>query len=139
MGRKAAREIAIKLLFQMEFQKENKEEQIEAVLSENKLTNNDYKYINDVIRGVFDKIDEIDVLIKKYAKGWDPGRMSKVDLSVLRLCIYEVLYREDIPYSVSVNEAVEIAKKFSSEEAGSFINGILSNISKQETNIPENN
>lgn len=131
MGRKAAREIAVKLLFQFEFQKDNREEQFEDILSENNFTPNDCKYISKVINGVKEKVDEIDILIKKYAKGWDPARMSKVDLSVLRLSMYEVLYCEDIPYSVTVNEAVEIAKKYSSNEAGSFINGILSNISKQ--------
>lgn len=138
MGRKAAREIAVKLLYQLEFQKDNREEQIETVLNENKLTPNDMNYINGILKGVEEKTDEIDMLIKKYAKGWEPSRMSRVDLSVLRLSIFEVLFRDDIPYSVSVNEAVEIAKRYSSEDAGAFINGILSNISKQESKNSKN-
>ena len=76
--------------------------------------------------------ESIDEYIKKYAKGWEFNRISKVDLSILRLSIFEILFREDIPYNVSVNEAVEIAKKYSSDGAGAFVNGILSNFSKQK-------
>jgi len=133
MGRKAAREIAIKLLYQLEIQKDNREEQIQIVLNENELTQNDKKYITDVIDGVYKNIEIIDEYIKKYAKGWEFNRISKVDLSILRLSIFEILFREDIPYNVSVNEAVEIAKKYSSDDAGAFINGILSNFTKQKT------
>jgi len=133
MGRKAAREIAIKLLYQLEIQKDNREEQIQIVLNENELTQNDKKYITDVIDGVYKNIESIDEYIKKYAKGWEFNRISKVDLSILRLSIFEILFREDIPYNVSVNEAVEIAKKYSSDDAGAFINGILSNFTKQKT------
>jgi len=133
MGRKAAREIAVKLLYQLEIQKDNREEQIETVLNENELTLNDKKYITDIIDGVYKNEESIDEYIKKYAKGWEFNRISKVDLSILRLSIFEILFREDIPYNVSVNEAVEIAKKYSSDDAGAFINGILSNFSKQKT------
>ncbi|HHW48578.1 MAG TPA: transcription antitermination factor NusB [Clostridiaceae bacterium] len=134
MGRKAAREVAVKLLYQMEIQKDNREEQIQTALNENEneLTSKDKKYITDIIKGVYENIKNIDELIKKYSKGWEFNRISKVDLSILRLSIFEILFREDIPYNVSVNEAVEIAKKYSSEGAGAFINGILSNLSKQK-------
>jgi len=134
MGRKAARELAVKLLYQMEILKDYSEEQIRTALSEyeNELTSKDKKYIIEVIKGVYENIENIDELIKKYSKSWEFNRISKVDLSILRLSIFEILFREDIPYNVSVNEAVEIAKKYSSDGAGAFVNGILSNFSKQK-------
>jgi N utilization substance protein B len=67
-------------------------------------------------------------MINKHAKGWTISRMARIDVAILRVAVYEILYREDIPFSVSVNEAVELAKKYSHDGAGSFINGILASI-----------
>ena len=130
MGRRASREIAMKLLYQLELQKDDKEEQIQIRLQENELTENDKEYILDVVNGSLDKIAVIDKLIEKYSKGWKIGRLSKVDLSILRLSIYEVSFRTDIPVNVSINEAVELTKMYSGEEAGAFINGILGKIAR---------
>jgi N utilization substance protein B len=80
------------------------------------------------VDGVLGNLEFIDKLIEKHSKGLENHRISKIDLSIMRLSIYEICFRYDIPYSVSVNEAVELAKKYSSEEAGSFVNGILSKI-----------
>lgn len=134
MGRRASREIAMKLLYQLEIQKGSREEQIRDVLDESDLQESDRQYISDVVDGINNNMAAIDVIIEKYAKGWKLNRISKVDLSILRLSIYEISYRNDIPLSVSVNEAVELAKKYSGEEAGSFINGILGKISKEKVN-----
>lgn len=131
MGRRAARELVMKLLYQQEMQKDNREEQLKAVLEENPVTERDREYIADISNGVWKNVSMIDSLIEKHAKGWKINRISKVDLSILRLSIYEICFRDDIPYSVSVNEAVELAKKYSSEDAGAFINGILSKIPKE--------
>lgn len=130
MGRKASREIAMKLLYQLEIQKEDREMQIKATLDENVLTDNDKSYVMHVVTGVLDNITYIDKVIEKHLKGWKLNRIPKVDLSILRLAIFEVCFREDIPYNVSVNEAVELAKKYSSDDAGAFINGILSKVPK---------
>lgn len=130
MGRRASREIAMKLLYQLEFQKEDKDEQIKTVFEENVLTENDKKYITEIIDGVDHNLNYIDKTIEKYSKGWKISRISKVDLSILRLSIYEITFRDDIPFNVSINEAVELAKKYSSEDAGAFINGILGKIAK---------
>jgi transcription antitermination protein NusB len=130
MGRRASREIAMKLLYQLEIQKEDHEEQIKTVLEEHSLTQNDKDYIVEVVDGVFSNLLYIDKIIDKYSKGWKISRISKVDLSILRLSIYEISYRKDIPLSVSVNEAVELGKKYSSEEAGAYINGLLGKVSK---------
>ncbi len=130
MGRRASREIAMKLLYQLEIQKEDRESQIRLVLEENMLSGKDSDYVTTIVDTVYKNLEHIDKTIEINSKGWKIGRISKVDLSIMRLCICEVFYMDDIPYSVSVNEAVELAKKYSSEEAGAFINGILSKVSK---------
>ncbi len=130
MGRRASREIAMKLLYQLEIQKEDREEQIRRVLEENAFTDKDKEYVTEVVDGVQQNLAHIDNAIEIHSKGWKIGRISKIDLSIMRLSIYEICFREDIPYNVSVNEAVELAKKYSSEDAGSFVNGILSKVSR---------
>lgn len=85
-------------------------------------------FANDLIRGAWQHRAEIDSLIQKYAKNWELHRMAVVDRNILRLAIYEMLYREDIPPVVSINEAVDIAKKYSTEDSGAFVNGILDKI-----------
>lgn len=131
MGRRASRESAMKLLYQLEVQKDDREQQIEAVLDEGDFSDNDKQYIREVIDGVTVNLSYIDKLIETHSKGWKINRISKVDLSILRLSIYEISFRNDIPFNVSINEAVELAKKYSGEEAGAFINGILGKVSKQ--------
>ncbi|NLK86994.1 MAG: transcription antitermination factor NusB [Clostridiaceae bacterium] len=137
MGRRASREMAMKLLYQLEIQKDDREAQKERFFEENSLAPNDKAYINDIIDGVFANNESISNLIEKHSKGWKISRISKIDLSIMRLSIYEICFRSDIPYNVSVNEAVELAKRYSGEEAGSFINGILSKISSIDPNISD--
>lgn len=93
-------------------------------------SNKEKGYIEDVVNGVLKNLDKIDKLIEERAIGWKLNRISKVDLAILRLGIYEILFRDDIPYTVTINEAVEMAKKYSTEESGAFINGIFSKIPK---------
>jgi N utilization substance protein B len=130
MGRRASREIAMKLLYQLEIQRDDRNEQMQEVFEENALSGKDKQYVIDVTDGVFKNLAYIDKLVETYSKGWKVNRLSRVDLSILRLSIFEICFREDIPFNVSVNEAVELAKKYSGEEAGAFINGILGKISK---------
>jgi len=138
MGRRASRDIAMKLLYQLEIQKEDKEEQIEITLAENDLKKSDREYVLGVVNGVFDNLSYIDKVIDKYSKGWKINRISKVDLSILRLSVYEIGFMNDIPFSVSVNEAVELAKRYSSEDAGAFVNGILGKVTKARVLPSEN-
>ncbi|PYG86820.1 NusB antitermination factor [Ruminiclostridium sufflavum DSM 19573] len=130
MGRRASRETAMKLLYQLEIQKDDRCEQIDMALEDENLTGNDKKYIINIIDGVNEKVSLIDSIIEKNSMGWKISRLSKIDLSILRIGIYEILYREDIPFSVSVNEAVELAKKYSNEDAGAFVNGLLAKVTK---------
>ena len=134
MGRRASREAAMKLLYQLEFQKDDKKEQIAMALEDESFTQKDKQYIEDIIEGVHSNIELIDSVIENKATGWKIGRLSKIDLSILRIGIYEILKRDDIPYSVSVNEAVELAKKYSNEDAGAFVNGLLAKVSKDDQN-----
>lgn len=136
MGRRASRETAMKLLYQLEIQKEDRNEQIDTALEDESLTDNDKKYIRSVVDGINEKVTLIDGIIVDKAMGWKINRLSKIDLSILRISIYEILFRSDIPFSVSVNEAVELAKKYSNEDAGAFVNGLLAKVSKADAHKP---
>lgn len=134
MSRRSAREHAFTLLFQWDFsESEDMKEQMDFYLEQiEDLQEADKIFILQEVEGVLEKKEQIDGLISKYAKGWAITRMAKVDLAILRLAIYELCYREDIPNSVAVNEAVELAKKFSGDEAPAFINGILGKVASEE-------
>jgi N utilization substance protein B len=131
MSRRAAREEAFKLLYQMDIHKEDKDEVLETFFKENNFEDGDKAYIQDVVTGTVKHIDEINSLIEKNTIGWKINRISKVNMAILRLAVFEMLKREDIPMSVSINEAVELAKTYDNVESGAFINGVLGSISKQ--------
>jgi N utilization substance protein B len=86
------------------------------------------EFAEPLIRGTLEYRDEVDDIIKRHAKNWDLHRMAAVDRNILRLAIYEMLHRADIPPVVSINEAVDIAKKFSTQDSGKFVNGILDKV-----------
>jgi len=125
MGRRASREGVMKLLYQLELQKDNRQEQIDWVLEDRSFTDNDKEYIRDVVDGVYEHLDEIDNMIEQALSGWMIDRISKIELVILRLSIYEIKYREDIPSKVTFNEAVELTKKYVGPEKTAFINGLL--------------
>jgi transcription antitermination protein NusB len=84
-----------------------------------------YSFAEELIVGTIEHVEEVDKVIKEYAKNWDFKRIARVDLAILRLAIYEMLYRKDIPPIVSINEAIDLSKLFSIPDAKRFINGIL--------------
>jgi len=130
MSRKKNREEAFKLLYQTEVNKEDYLGQLEYYFSENDVTPDVSEYITDLVAGVNMRLEEIDKCIEGYlATSWKIGRISRVDLAILRMGYYEIKYREDVPKGVAINEAVDLAKKYGSESSGKFINGILANIS----------
>jgi N utilization substance protein B len=88
-------------------------------------------FAEPLIRGSLEHRDESDTIIKKHAKNWDLHRIAAVDRNILRLAIYEMMHREDIPPVVSINEAVDIAKKFSTQDSGKFVNGILDKVKSE--------
>ncbi|MGI6122630.1 MAG: transcription antitermination factor NusB [Acetivibrionales bacterium] len=129
MGRRETRENAMKLLYQIQIQRDDIEEQIDRFVEEQEITEKqDRDYLLNVVNGVIEKEEEIDNLIANHAKGWTIQRMPKVDLAIMRLSCYEIKYRDDIPINVSINEAVEMAKKYSGEQAKTFVNGVLGKI-----------
>ena len=129
MTRKMAREEAFILIFEKVFSKESIEEILETALEARDLVPDDY--IKTVFGGVYERVEELDGIISQNAVGWKLERISKTALAILRLALFEMKYMEDIPVSVSINEAVEIAKKYATTEDASFINGILSTVAKQ--------
>ncbi|MDR0287162.1 MAG: transcription antitermination factor NusB [Clostridiales bacterium] len=131
MSRRESREAAMKLLFQYDFQKDDLEELIKLFFendAEFVVGDIENDYVLNVARGVVENIEEIDRLIEINSKGWKLSRMPRVDIAILRVAVYEMLYRKDIPASVSINEAVEVAKRYSNPDAGIFINGILASV-----------
>ncbi len=123
LTRKEARELVVELLFETEFKTDENAKEIYALSEENREIPND-EYIKGVYFGVHEHLEEIDKVIGESSNGWKTHRLSKLSRSVLRLAVYEMLYM-DIPYSVSINEAVEITKKFDDPKARPFVNGVL--------------
>ena len=132
MTRKQAREEAFILIFEKIFNDNSIEELFELAAEVRELKPNDY--ICEVVGGVFNNIAEIDAIISENSIGWRIERISKTTLSILRLAIYEIKYIDSIPTSVSVNEAVELCKTYSTKEDAGFVNGILSSVLKKENN-----
>ena len=124
MTRSEARKNALELLFEREFRQDESNEEIFATSCEQREIEND-PYIKTVYFGVCANIEAIDEEINKNAKGWKAARLSKVSRSILRLCIYEMMYEKDIPLRVSINEGIELAKLYEDEKARPFINGVL--------------
>ena len=133
MKRSAIRELTFRLIYSLEIQKvEDLEEQIELYIQCNEIEEDDAKeYIKDAIIGIKENIIEIQGLIEKNLKAdWKIDRISKIDLSLLKLAIYEIKYKE-IPYKVAINESLELAKKYGEETSKNFINGILASVVKE--------
>ncbi|MCF0148471.1 MAG: transcription antitermination factor NusB [Clostridium sp.] len=127
MNRKRSREIAMELLFGMTLSKNTLEETIETFLEDYKMKLNtiDLDYIKEILLKVEENKVEIDKKIEGALANWKLERVSKVNLSILRLAIAEMLYMEDIPEKVAINEAIEMTKKYSEDKSVSFINGVL--------------
>lgn len=126
MNRTEQREQAFCLVFQSLF---NNDETL-AIYEENVAAVGDFA--RELFEGVSSRELELDDVINKYSKGWKANRLPKVNLAILRLAIYEIKYLDDVPNSVAINEAVELAKKYSGEGDYSFINGILGSVAKGE-------
>ena len=132
MNRSIARELAFKLLYQIEIQKEANKEDIELFFENNEINSMQAKeYINDIIDGINKNSKEIlDKISKNLKQDWKIERLSKVNLALLKLAIYEIKYKE-VPYKVVINEVVELAKKYGEETSHLFVNGILASVVKE--------
>jgi N utilization substance protein B len=123
MKRREARELAFVLLFERTFREESIDEIVENATEADDLKINEFAY--QLASGVADHLLELDEVIRTHSKNWNINRIPRVALSALRLAIYEIKYLAEIPESVSINEAVELSKKFAGEEDSAFVNGLL--------------
>lgn len=126
------REATFLILFRLDFyQKEDMEEQIKDFFEgEDVFSETERQYIGDKVISIAEKLEEIDKVLDEYSIGWKVKRMSKVDLTILRLAYYEIKYDAKVPVSTAINEAVELAKNYGEENSASFINGILAKAAK---------
>ena len=136
MSRRELREQIFKFIFRVEFNDAEEMQEQEQfffdnfALEEQEIKEADAAYISEKSRKIIGKLDEIDEMINKQAKGWTTQRMGKVDLTILRLAVYEIVFDDDVPTGVAINEAVELAKKFGQEESSGFVNGVLAKFAK---------
>jgi len=138
LGRRIAREQALKAFYQMDVAKAKPEEAYRTVTEGLVLKPENEKYLQELIWGMWENREKIDELIDRFALDWTVDRLSRVDRAILRLAVYELLYCQDIPASVSINEAVELCKKYSGPQSGPFVNGILGTINRllKEEQVP---
>lgn len=133
MTRKEAREAAFELLFESTFRKDEKPFDIYEISAENREIKDD-AYVRGVFFGVIEKEKELDELIGSCSEGWKPERISRVSRTIMRIAAFEMLNMKDIPYTVSINEALELCKKYDDEKARPFVNGVLNAV---KNTLPE--
>ena len=138
MSRTQLREHIFKMLFRIEFNRKEEMEEQEAFYFEDyfdelpETSEVEQDYILNKYRAIAEKKNEIDTLLNEVTEGWKTSRMNRVDLTILRLAVYEIEWDEEVPTGVAINEAVELAKKYSSDSGPSFVNGILAKVVNRE-------
>ena len=126
MRRSKVREHIFKMLFNIGFDAADADEQIELYLEQvEEASEEERGYMRKKVKDIAAHEEEIDAMINEHTTGWKTGRMNKVDLSVLRLAVYEMKWDDEVPVKVAINEAVELAKNFSGDEGPGFVNGVL--------------
>jgi N utilization substance protein B len=131
MSRRKSREFALQLLFQTDFiGREPDSSDFREFWSDKNEQEPIRRFTEDIVKGTISQISELDTVIEKITKNWLLQRMAAVDRNILRLAAYEILHRDDIPSAVTINEALEVAKKFSSQDSVAFINGVLDRLAK---------
>lgn len=131
-GRRLSREIALKVLFQIDLVSTNLEEILKYTFENGKLSDEVKEFTLLLVKGVISSSSEIDKAINNYTNNWSLERITNIDRNILRIAIYEILYLKNIPKSVSINEAVELAKKYGTKNSFSFVNGVLGKIDKND-------
>ena len=135
MNRSLAREIAMKMLYAASLGgEESMNEVLEQSEQKDTLAESDKTFLENLIHGVLERQEDLDEVIARYAQGWALNRLAKVDLTILRMAIYEIKYMPEIPVGATVNEAVELAKRFGEDESSGFINGILGSVARARPN-----
>ena len=144
--RRRARELAVQVLFHLEFSLDDPNEAVDLIYDKFNSQKSIKSFSKELVSGICENKKEVDKLIRSASKNWRIDRMSYLDRSILRLATFEILFMKDIPPKVSMDEAVEIGKKFGSKDSGSFVNGLLDNIynnllqegrlKKMDTDVP---
>lgn len=129
--RRQAREVALQILFQIDLGNLDLARVLQDFWMQNPSSPEVEEFAGGLVEGVRENLEEIDQLIARHATHWKLSRMACVDRNILRIAIYELKFRPDIPSTVSIDEAIEIGKKFGTEDSGAFINGILDPFSKE--------
>jgi N utilization substance protein B len=138
MKRRKAREHALQILFQLDIKKEKPSAAVlKRFWAEQQSDEEVRAFAEEIVKGTYKHLAEINKMICQCAKNWSLDRMAIVDRNVLRMAVYEVLYRMDIPTSVTINEAIEIAKKYGTDESGAFVNGILDSVARVTGKLDE--
>jgi len=130
MSRIETRESAVFFIYQFDFRSEDIDTQIRLFLDENPHVDEDMDYFDKTVRGVIASRDELDEKISKFLKKWTINRIPKLDKAILETACYEILNFDDIPVSVSINEAVRLSKRYGTDDSSSYINGVLSSFEK---------
>lgn len=130
--RRKSRELALQALYQEELTGRAGQLDFEEFCTHFQVTKKAIPYARKLLQGVQEKKDAINQLISRYAENWRLERMSVIDRNILRLAVFELHYQDDVPTNVAINEAVEIAKRFSTDDSGPFINGILDGMAKDQ-------
>jgi len=130
-SRREARKIVLQALYAYEMRESRPEELVEEFIRENSLDEKSVAFVKELLLKVIQNMNYVDDLIKGCVEHWDFSRLAVVDKNILRLSIGEFLFFADIPRKVSIDEAIELAKEFSSSDSGSFVNGVLDSIAKQ--------
>ncbi|WP_020616785.1 transcription antitermination factor NusB [Paenibacillus daejeonensis] len=136
MKRRLAREIAVQSLYQMEMNEVNASDAVDMLMEEAAQEDNEMgaapgetakinAYVRELVEGVIAQRQTIDDMVQQFLTGWQVDRLSRVDRQILRLACYEMVYREDVPPKAALNEAIELAKHFGTDESGKFVNGVL--------------
>ena len=130
MSRSELREHVFRMLFRIEFNNETEMSEQEELYFEllDEVAENDQEYILNKYRAIKEKVGEIDSILNELSEGWKTTRMNRVDLTILRLATYELKWDEEVPTGVAINEAVELAKRYSSDQGPSFVNGVLAKV-----------
>lgn len=141
MKRRLAREITVQSLYQMEMNEVNAEQAVAMLIEEAQHDNESNvklenaaeltRFVKELVSGILERKSDIDALLSDFLKGWQVDRLSRVDKQILRLAAFEMVFRDDVPPKVAVNEAIELAKHFGTDESGKFVNGVLGKMIKE--------
>ena len=129
--RREGRELALQILYALDLNPIKMQETLQLFRENSRSAEHVRIFAEELAAGVMDNRDEIDKLISGTSKNWAISRMARVDLNILRLAVYELVFRSDIPRNVTINEAIEVAKRFGTEDSPAFINGILDEVAAQ--------